>query len=127
MSVIMFQDRFAEKVRDGSKPHTIRRLRKRPIKVGERLSLRRWTGKAYRSKQEVLRDCECESVVPITIEYSENGRVGFRLGRDGWRLDAKEISTLAIDDGFDSAASMVQWFIDTHGLPFHGVIIEWKI
>jgi hypothetical protein len=49
----MFQDRFADKVRDGRKLHTIRKTAR--CKVGDTLSLRRWSGTPYRSKQELLR------------------------------------------------------------------------
>lgn len=126
MSVIMFQDRFADKVRDGSKIHTIRLPRKRPIKRGDKLSLRRWIGKAYRSKQEVLKECVCESALPLSL-LQEDGKCYVVFGKDSWNLSTQEINQLAIDDGFSGPAEMLQWFQDTHGLPFHGTLIQWKL
>jgi hypothetical protein len=65
MRVIMFQDRFAELVRGGDKCQTIRwSARCRP---GDVLSLRRWTGKPYRSKQETLREAVCTAVSPVAM------------------------------------------------------------
>jgi hypothetical protein len=63
MIVYMFQDRFSELVRDGSKRQTIRKGLPR-CKPGDTMSLRRWTGKPYRSKQEELRVAVCTETVP---------------------------------------------------------------
>lgn len=56
MTVLLFEPRFWESVATGHKVHSIRPKRKRPINVGDALSLRGWEGKPYRSKQRVL--CE---------------------------------------------------------------------
>ena len=113
MRVIMFQDRFAFKVRDGTKRHTIRKAAR--CKSGDMLSLRRWTGRPYRSKQEVLRTQTCMSVEPVRIT-----RDGVRI--NGLRVDADQI---ARDDGFVDFGEMVLWFGITHGLPFDGFLIRW--
>lgn len=117
MSVIMFQSRFASKVKDGSKPHTIRLPRKRPIKVGEKLSLREWIGKPYRSKQRVLREAICRSVAEFHI--SETG-ASHMIGAPF------NFEELARNDGFRSYNEMIEWFKSTHGLPFDGVLIGWE-
>lgn len=111
--VIIFQDRFADGVESGAKPHTIRKLRKHPIKAGDHLSLRKWLGKPYQSKQKILRESECLRVTPFEIDES------FPFSGAG--------NELAVKDGFTNARDMVKWFKDTHGLPFEGVLIEWKI
>jgi hypothetical protein len=110
----MFQDRFADMVRHGSKPHTIRKTAR--CKPGDVLSLRRWTGKPYRSKQETIREAVCTAVSPVAIcerevmvnaEYVHAGK-------------------LAAMDGFRDWVEMRDWFDSVHGLPFHGWLIEWS-
>lgn len=54
MRVLMFKEQFAEAVKSGTKLQTIRPPRKRPINVNDVLSLRKWTGRPYASKQQCL-------------------------------------------------------------------------
>lgn len=115
MRVILFQDRFADKVRDGTKPHTIRKTAR--CKPGDTLSLRRWTGKPYRSKQETLREVVCMAVTPVEIN---------RFGADLGDVFVHSPDTLARHDGFSGWPEMREWFERTHGLPFHGFVIEWS-
>ena len=110
--VILFQPQFADKVRDGSKLQTIRPPRKREIHPGDELSLRRWTGAPYRSKQEVLREAVCVEVEPILLR-------DWSYGSD------KHLDALARADGFADWPEMRDWFRATHGLPFRGVLIRW--
>ena len=64
MPAYNFQSRFVPMILDGSKPHTIRRRRKRPTKVGDMLCL--YTG--MRTKQcKLIVVTECVKVEPITI------------------------------------------------------------
>lgn len=122
MPSLMFQKRFAELVRLGEKRQTIRPLRKRPICVGDSLSLRRWADKPYRSKQIVLREATCSRV--STIEIDETFReIVFIV--DGERLNQEQWSRLARDDGFACTTDMLDWFRAVHGLPFRGVLISW--
>ena len=113
--VILFQDWKAAKVKDGSSLQTIRPPRKRPIHPGDELSLRRWTGKPYRSKQEVLREAVCSEVMGIEIS-----KLFVTYSVPGPGLDA-----LAHADGFRDWPEMREWFRKTHGLPFVGVLIRW--
>ena len=125
MVVITFQPRFADLVEHGSKPHTIRGERKRPIKPGDALSLRTWTGRPYMSPQRVLRPpTPCLSVIPIRVSWTDTGRP-ILLGADV--LTPDQATALAIADGFASSADLVDWFDRTHGLPFHGVLIRWAL
>jgi hypothetical protein len=111
MRVILFQDHFAAMVRAGTKHQTIRKTaRCRPRDV---LSLLRWTGQPYRSKQEILREAVCSAVTPIEIE---------RWGVSGVADDDK----MARLDGFADWLEMRAWFDGTHGLPFAGWLIEWQ-
>ena len=124
MRTIMYQGRFAERVKDGTKPNTIRKVRKKnPIKVGDVLSHRQWSGtRAYEpgSTQIVLRVETCIRVTPIRIEETRCKFGTLRLDRIGRDLLAKK-------DGFENWSDLVDWFKQTHGLPFDGVFIEWSI
>lgn len=103
----MFQPKFHAKVASGEKRQTIRPPRKRPIKAGDRLSLRAWTGAAYRSPQRELRAAVCEAVECVTI--------GKNFADDD---EARR-------DGFKDSAEMREWFRKVHGLPFTGDRISW--
>ena len=121
MRVIMFQDKFAPKVRDGSKCQTIRKAAR--CKAGDTLSLRRWTGKPYRSKQEILREVVCESAEPVLILRllgEARAAVGLNVIRRG------DMDAFARADGFADFGEMVKWFENTHGLPFNGWLIKWS-
>jgi hypothetical protein len=113
MRVIMFQPRFAAKVKDGSKRQTIRPIPKREIKPGMILSLRQWSGTPYRSKQIILREDSCLSTE--AIEIKEAGGNAFYMNMDAF----------ALADGFDCWENMKDWFRKTHGLPFRGLLIKW--
>ena len=119
MRVIMFQDRFIEKIRDGSKRHTIRKTAR--CIPGQRLSLRRWKGKPYRSKHEVIADTKCLDVRKVRIGHGEfhNG-----LSVDG--IEVQDRGALARGDGFLCTIEMLKWFEQYHGLPFEGWLIEWE-
>ena len=123
MRVIMFQDKFAHKVRDGSKCQTIRKAAR--CKAGDTLSLRRWTGKPYRSKQEIIREVVCESAEPALILRPFAGATAVAaVGPEVIRED--EADAFARADGFADFGEMVKWFEDTHGLPFNGWLIKWS-
>jgi hypothetical protein len=116
--VILFQDRFAGKVRDGSKCQTIRRAAR--CKPGDTLSLRRWTGKPYRSKQETLRETVCTAVFPVEIRDE--------LGIEWIRVNRVYVNRarFARADGFACSTDMLAWFDGEHGLPFAGEVIMWS-
>jgi hypothetical protein len=115
MRVMLFNERFAEAVRLGLKRHSIRQ---RPmVKPGDQVSLRMWSGRAYRSKQTELCKVVVVAVVPIIIE------------QDALRFNGVEVSMprgLALEDGFASWADMRDYFAREYGLPFHGWLIRWR-
>jgi hypothetical protein len=122
MPTLMFKERFADLVANGQKRQTIRPPRKRPISVGDKLSLRKWSGAAYRTPQVKLREATCERVSTIKIDGSFHE---FTFIVDGKRLNQEQWSKLARADGFACTTDMLDWFRDTHGLPFEGVMIQW--
>jgi hypothetical protein len=113
MRVVMFQDRFVWHILHGRKTQTIRKTAL--CKAGDTMSLRRWTGKPSRSKQEVFAVAVCESVAPITV-YSS------RIELDGKLVDP---DAMARADGFVDFGEMLLWFGLTHGLPLDGWLIKW--
>ena len=114
MRVILFQDRFSELVRKGRKATTIRKTAR--CKPGDVLSLRRWTGKPYRSPQEELLRVECRSVQPIRLTATS----ATLSGRQLW------CPALARGEGFRDWEDMRDWFSRVHGLPFEGAFIQWS-
>lgn len=120
----MFQHRFADRVADGTKLQTIRPPRKRPIVAGDKLSLRKWSDKAYRSPQIVLREATCISCEFVVI--GDHISLGNSIVMRNEYLTAIELERFAKADGFDSFAEMFDWFSKTHGMPFAGVLIQWE-
>lgn len=108
--VILFKNRFVERIAAGTKCQTIRPTRKREIKVGDMLDLRHWSGAPYRSPQIKICTAVCADVRPISIDAL---------------LDEDELDQLARADGFDNSDAFLSFFADTHGLPFKGTLIRW--
>ena len=120
--VLMCQDQFAPKITAGTKLHTIRGKRKRVIRAGDKLSLRRWTGKAYRSKQEILKEVTCTRVRKIRI-FKKKG--SHHIAIEKQTLTWEQTMDLALFDGFGALDLFYEFFERTHGLPFRGILIEW--
>lgn len=130
----MFAERFCDRVESGAKRHTIRRVAKRPIAVGDDLSLRRWAAKPYRSKQVVIRNVVCTKVSSIVLTNGEPPKDCWGQEEvaddphaviDGVRLDFDQCDALAEQDGFASFSELMAWHDRAGGLPFEGVLIEW--
>ena len=121
--VLMCKPQFAGPVERGEKLQTVRPTPKRMPKTGDKLSLRAWEGKPYRSKQRVLREAVVTTTEPITITETtlERGLSCWLYG--GGRSMAMDHFAQA--DGFRDWPALVEWFRETHGLPFYGVLIRW--
>lgn len=119
----MFKPQFAPMVEAGTKCQTVRPTPKRMPKFGDKISLRTWTGKPYRSKQRVLRESTVWSVEPIIIE---RGPIWPNVWVDGLRLNAAETVAFAEADGFDGPNEFAEWFESNHSLPFVGIVIYWQ-
>lgn len=118
MPAYNFQERWARKIEDGEKPHTIRKRRKRPTVIGDKLFL--YTG--MRTKEcRLLKETVCAQIMPIDIfadTVSVNGEV----------LNKRDLDLLAYSDGFDSVGEFFEFFGKTYGLPCVGQleIVFWK-
>lgn len=125
MPALNFNPRFLPFILDNTKPHTIRRVRKRPIAVGQ--DLRLYTG--MRTKAcTLLRDwTPCIGVQDITITLGEG------ISIDGSHLYMQEAIEFIFNDGFRCgnatapASEFWDWFCKGFelGQSFHGVLISW--
>jgi len=114
---------FKEKLLDRSKRQTIRKLRKRPIKVGDKLYLF-WK---LRTKQcERLGEAICTETFFIKAVLFENfldsGKPAYRIDRYeeplslGCRtLVERECNDLAVRDGFENPVEMLRLLTQKHG------------
>lgn len=114
--VRMFKPRFAALVETGEKLQTVRPAPKRTLKAGDRISLRCWTGAPYRSKQRVLREA-----VIVGVDHCEITETGVIVNSY-----AEPCDDFARADGFRDFFELADWFRETHGLPFEGVVIRWQ-
>lgn len=119
MPAILFQKRFVAPLLAGTKRQTIRPHRKRPIRIGDRLSLRHWGDTAYRSPQVEILAVEVIGVLPIEVYPS-----GIRVGGGELQSQKEELDAFARNDGFPSWAEMLCYFqFGGYGLPFEGDLI----
>jgi len=130
--VRMFKPRFAKLVKAGKKLQTIRPLPKRIPRRGDTLSLRRWKGKPYRSRQIILRESTVDRIEVCRIQeegiYAPPGD-GSLLAISGVKYilyKDDSANRFARADGFKDWNEMREWFRTEHGLPFDGVIIFWQ-
>ena len=108
MPAYNFKRRFAEAVKEGSKTQTIRKKRKRPTVVGDKIFL--YTG--MRTKQsEKIGEGICISVIPI---YIMEGSVIVGLPGDTIQLYAHSAGAeeLATYDGFEDWDMFIIFFED---------------
>lgn len=125
MTVLMFQKRFVTPIQAGTKSQTIRPVRKRPLKVGELLSLRHWEDKAYRSPQIEFFKATCLGTLDIQVHAA-----GILLGDGNFdgTFSVPYLNAFAAGDGFANWAEMKEFFESRfgYGLPFIGTLIQWE-
>ena len=120
MAVLLFEKQFWEPIVSGTKVHSIRPTRKRPISPGDSLSLRGWEGVAYRSKQAILCEETCIDVRDLWIDRSGVVIEGYD------RIDEpEELDLFATTDGFANWDEMRQYRNLFYHLPFSGDFIQW--
>jgi len=110
-----------EKILNGEKRQTIRKLRKRPVKVGETLYLY-WH--LRRKDCELLKVTKCIETFLIEMQFYEEW---LDSGKPIWRVDQimsngtiatlmdHKVEDLAQRDGFANALEMMRWFTKKHG------------
>ena len=88
-------------------------------KAGDVESWRQWSGKPYRSPQ-----IELAQVILTSVGYVRlwpEGIVNLELKSPQIFIDTH---ACAIADGFKDWQEMREWFEQTHGLPFEGILIK---
>jgi hypothetical protein len=114
--VRMFKPQFAPLVESGVKCQTVRPTPVRMPKPGDAISLRAWTGLPYRSKQRVLREATV-----CRVAYVDITEVCVAVNST-----PEPCEEFARADGFKDFSAMVEWFRAAHGLPFEGILIQWR-
>ena len=124
--VLLYEPEFAALVITGRKRCTIR-SRARVPKPGDLLDHRAWHGVPYRpgSRQTTILTSACTRVRVIEIDSIE-GLIWIGEGFAQELLTANAADELARTDGFRERGELIDYFRDKSGLPFHGVVIEWK-
>jgi len=118
MGLYNFQERFVPKILSGEKTHTIRACRKHPDGRGDTLHL--YQGLRHKGAKLLMRvTCTARQNILITP--------GGVVRIDGEYLADDECEALARRDGFDSFASMLEfWREPKNRLPFKGHILHWR-
>jgi hypothetical protein len=125
--VIGFQDWKAPRVESGELRQTIRKPRKRPIKVGD--TLRLYQG-LRTTNCRFLGEAKCIAMFPISLSTLPCPFVGcdgqdYALHILNGLPYVADIEDLAKRDGFTDSHAMCEWFDKKHGLPFAGIVIRW--
>ena len=114
---------FIDKILSGEKRQTIRKAGKKweNVKVGDKLTL--YTG--LRTKQcRKLGEAEVESIEDIEIESPL--RIFSRIKINDKYLLIHGMRELALNDGFSTIDSFLDFFNSHYGTNFTGKIIRWK-
>jgi hypothetical protein len=131
MPLIGFKKEFSEKIINGTKVHTIRASRKRPIKSGDTLILA--IGVRTKQYKELMR-VTCKRVQKIRLEYDkESSDVNVIV--EGSVLSFTDMIAFSKRDGFESVYDFFVWFFEKSTLIsdllegdtiiFEGDIIIW--
>lgn len=121
---------FREKIQDGTKKQTIRKMRKYPIKKGDKLYL--WWNQSN-TQREKLGEAICTEAMTIQIhsEYwvGKQRPLLYRwIGKDGnlWeRVPIAEIMEIAKRDGFNGEDDFLAFFTQ-RPLPDVFQLIRWE-
>jgi len=126
--IYLFKPEFCDDVQSGKKTQTIRLPRKRKPRPGDLISLRKWEGTPYKSKQVRLAIGQALNLSKIEILACPavvNGRRA-DVYINGNHQSDMQLGDLAKLDGFDCTSDMIDFFADGYGLPFVGELLKWK-
>jgi len=117
--ILNYKKQFAPLVESGEKRQTIRAMRKRPFKAGDRLY--HYTGLRTKACRKLL---ESTCLFADRIDILPHGTVFI----NNWLCEGP-MKNLAVADGFRRKGhewqDMLAFFTQTHGLPFTGQLIRW--
>jgi hypothetical protein len=113
MPAYSFMKQFTEPVEKLLKTHTMRNKRKRPTVIGDKLSLYYAQRTKYR---RLLLKTTCTFVHDATVT-DHDVFINHKI--------VKNKNEFAVSDGFKDFSAMVQFWKDTHELPWSGELISW--
>lgn len=118
MPALNFKKQFAPAVESWDKTQTIRAKRKdgRDPKAGDQLYL--YTGMRTKACRK-LGQTVCKETKQCTIKENLAIYIGTHC------LTVGEEEQFARDDGFKTRGEFLNFFRETHGLPFYGLLIKW--
>jgi hypothetical protein len=127
MPLLNFKKQFVDPIRQGTKHHTIRAMRKIPVKKGDKLYL--YCGCRQKGAFRILPEPQTCTVVEEIKIRSLVGDVEIVI--DGWKLSEDEMQRLARADGFENLSLFYHFWQVNHGDPqghvdFTGQIIHWR-
>jgi hypothetical protein len=121
--ILNYRADFAPMIQAGVKPHTIRPRRNdgRDPLPGDLLQhYAKWgTKDAY-----LLREEFCTFTAEVTIQRSVGNVHHVLIG--GQLISQHDVEVMATVEGFRNGADFVQFFNETYGLPFTGLLIGWE-
>jgi hypothetical protein len=131
MVALNFKEQFAEDVEYGNKRRSIRAPRKdgRDPKPGDMLQL--YTGMRQKGCRK-LGEAKCVRVRQVEITGTNiilEGRTlfaGYAPAYAGGMDPDHYDGDFAMVDGFHGFPDLRDWFEEQHGLPFKGLLIEWR-
>lgn len=131
MVALNFKAQFADDVEDGRKKRSIRALRKdgRDPKKGDKLQF--YTGMRQKDCRK-LGEATCTRVRPVEIDGTGITLDGFLLygghapAYEGGVQPDRYDGDFAMADGFQGFGDIRDFFEEQHGLPFKGLLIEWR-
>ncbi|GHU36815.1 hypothetical protein AGMMS50256_33930 [Betaproteobacteria bacterium] len=122
MTAYNFKKKFEADIVSGKKRQTIRRLgKRRPPHVGERLYL--FVGQRTAFCRRIM-ETVCTKVTPINI-YPLRHAVAITEGEMWRKLSDREVSDLAVADGFPDENEFFNFFGAQCDFGFVGHLIEW--
>lgn len=128
MPALNFKAQFAEDVELGVKRQTIRAPRRdgrAHCRVGDIIRL--YTGMRTKGCR-LLGEATVTAIRTVKIEPTGmelDGRPLYATLGSRDQIDPTD-NEFAQADGFDSFMDMADWFRDAYGLPFEGVVIQWR-
>lgn len=122
MGLYNFKERFAPRILDGSKTHTIRPLRAIADKPGNTLHL--YTGLRTKRARLLMR-VPCVKIESIEIDAcGHECMCDATITIEGIELDRSECEAFARRDGFENFEDMMTFW--SGRVPFKGQIVHWK-
>ena len=126
MVAYSFNTMFVEQLQAGTKRQTVRADgRKRHARPGDAIQI--YAGMRTKHCRKLLEDQVCRATAPIEIAVQDDRHLPIsEIVVAGHPLDAEEMETFAIADGFRSVRHMGTFWRLTHGPGrFFGIVIYW--